>query len=179
MTIAIDYESLCTAGSGELERLMLQGSAPALETLAGWEFRGYNTNPLAEVGRIRKFKKGFYWDPRDPQALLGYNVVVRQNGLLNPWIPELASGEPVRRSPFAVYPVRATSRDNRYPRALLLDYWTAPARSLLDPGALLRDYLVQISPDDSDHLLGKAYGAVGPLRVPVGFFVARRENKIL
>ena len=173
------YQALCAAPSGELEELLRAGTTPAFEDLAGWEFRGFNTNPAAELLRIRKFKKGFTWDPRDPRALLGYNVKVRQNGLLNPWIPKLAQGEPIRHAPFAVYPVRAGDRDNRYPNGLLLDYWDVPGRALVDPAQLLRDYLVQVSADDKDLYLGKAYGAVGPLRVVGGYFVLARENKVL
>ena len=81
----LSYEALCSASSSELEALLLEGVTPLLEELAGWEFRGFNTNRAAELLRIRKFKKGFQWNPRNPKELLGYNVKVRQNGLLNPW----------------------------------------------------------------------------------------------
>jgi hypothetical protein len=179
MTTRPDHHALCTASSRELEALLRGGVAPALEDLAGWEFRGYNVTPAAELILSRKFKKGFSLDPRDPRALLGYNVKVRQNGLLNPWIPVLEHGEPVRHAPFSVYPVRPAERDNRYPNALLLNYAAAPGRPLLDPSIVLRDYLVQVHPDDRDLLVGKAYGALGPLRVVGGFFVLGRENKVL
>ncbi len=179
MTTRLTYEAICNASSRELEALLLAGVPPALEDLAGWEFRGFNTNPAAELIRIRKFKKGFSWDPRDSRSLHGYNVKVRQNGLLNPWIPKLEQGEPIRHAPFIVYPVRPAERDNRYPNALLLNYWAAPGRPLLDPSLVLRDYLVQVYPDDRDLFVGKAYGAVGPLRVVGGFMVLGRENPIL
>jgi hypothetical protein len=173
------YEAICMASSSELEALLRGGVTPALDDLAGWEFRGFNTNPAAELIRIRKFKKGFRWNPRDPTELLGYNVKVRQNGLLNPWIPRLQQGEPIRHAPFAVHPVRASDRDNRYPGCLLLDYWAAPGRPWLDPSIVLRDYLVQVYPDDNNLYVGKAYGALGPLRIPGGFMVLCRENKAL
>jgi len=178
-TTRLGYQALCTASPKELEALLLGGVTPALEDLAGWEFRGFNVAPAAELIRSRKFKKGFAPDPRDPGALLGYNVKVRQNGLLNPWIPKLEHGEPVRHAPFAVYPVRASERDNRYPACLLLNYAAAPGRPLVDPSILLRDYLIQVYPDDRDLYLGKAYGAIGPLRLVGGFFVLGRENKVL
>ena len=175
----LTYQAICTASSSELESLLLGGVTPAFEDLAGWEFRGYNTNPAAEIIRIRKFKKGFAWDPRNPGGLLGYNIKVRQNGLLNPWIPKLEHGEPIRHAPFVVYPVHASERDNRYPKCLLLNYWAAPGRPLLDPSIVLRDYLIQVYPDDKDLFVGKAYGAVGPLRIIGGYMVLCRENKVL
>ena len=64
--------------------------------------------------------------------------------------------------------------DARYPKALLLDY-SLGGNGLFGPP--LRDYVVQIYPDDPDLLLGKAYVALGPLRVPVGFFVLKRLQK--
>jgi hypothetical protein len=175
----LSYQTLCTSSSSELEALLLEGLTPTLEDLSGWEFRGFNVSPAAELIRSRKFKKGFQPDPRDGAGLLGYNVKVRQNGILNPWIPVLEQGEPVRHAPFAVYPVRLAERDNLYPRALLLNYAAAPGRPLVDPSILLRDYLVQVYPDDQDLYLGKAYGAIGPLRVLGGYFVLGRENKVL
>lgn len=175
----LTYQEICTSSSRELESLLRGGVTPALEDLAGWEFRGFNTNPGAEILRIRKFKKGFAWDARSPGALQGYNVKVRQNGLLNPWIPKLQHGEPIRHAPFVVYRVRPGERDDRYPNGLLLNYWAASGRPLLDPSIVLRDYLVQVYPDDRDLYVGKAYGAVGPLRVVGGYMVLGRENKVL
>jgi len=171
------YETLCKASNRELERIMRAGTPPALSDLAGWELRGYNTTPLAELIRSRKFKKGFEGDPDDPDGLSGYNVRVRQNGLHAPWLPVLRHGEPIREFPYAVRPVRPGERDSRYENALLLDYGLPGALPL--PPTWLRDYMVQISPDNRDLMLGKAYAALGPLRILVGFFIAERYNRVL
>lgn len=172
------YETLCKASDRELEAVLKAGVIPRPEELAGWEFRGYNVNASAEVLRIRKFKKGFYWDPGDSAALLGYNVKVAQNGLLNPWIARLQRGEPIRHALYTIYPVRAWERDNLYSNALMLDYGKGH-NPLWDPSRLLRDYLVQVSEQDPDLMLGKAYLATGPARVFGGFFVLERYNKVL
>ena len=174
----LNYEALCRADAGTLERVLAQGVMPRLEDLAGHEFRGYNVNPSAEILKIRKFKKGFYWDPGDSSSLRGYNVKVTQNGLLNPWIARLAQGEPIRHALYAVYPVRAWERDNLYSNALMLDYGMGH-NPLWDPSRMLRDYVVQVSEDNLDLLLGKAYLALGPARFFGGFFVAERYNKVL
>jgi hypothetical protein len=42
-----------------------------------------------------------------------------------------------------------------------------------DPTAGLRDYVVQL---DDDLYLGKAYYALGPLRVPSNFFILERHR---
>jgi len=41
----------------------------------------------------------------------------------------------------------------------------------------LRDYVVQPDPADPDLLLGKAYLALGPFRVPSNFFVIERLRR--
>ena len=39
---------------------------------------------------------------------------------------------------------------------------------------MLRDYLVQVDPANPDLFLGKAYDALGPLRMPTNFFILER-----
>jgi hypothetical protein len=174
----LTFEDLCVAGSAELERLLTGGFTPEPDQLAGWELRGYNTQPLAGPFRVRKFKKGFAADPAGPGMLQGYNVLVQQNGLPNPWIDRLRHGEPIRFGLYEARPVRPGQRDSAYPRALLLDY-SRGHNPLWDPSRLLRDYMVQVYRDNHDLYLGKAYGAVGPARVLVGYFVAERYNRAL
>jgi len=170
------FDDLCTATTAQLEEIMRRGSAPALELLAGWEYQGYNHGPLAELIRARKFKKGFYFDGRAADTLRGYNVMVRQNGRARPWIPRLERGQPLRYGLYDAYPAPAGA-DARYPQSLLLNY-DCGRNSWFDPSRLLRDYLVQASPETTDLLLGKGYGVVGALRVPLGFFILRRHVKV-
>jgi hypothetical protein len=172
----LSYETLAGSSDDLREEVLLQGTAPAFEELEGWEFRGYNVSAASELIRARKFKKGFYADPTNPAMLLGYNVKVEQNGLLNPWIDQLQHGAPVRHALYAVYPVRADEKDKLYPNALMLNYGMGQ-NPPFDPSRVLRDYLVQVSVDNSDLLLGKAYAALGPLRTFGGWFILERYNK--
>ncbi len=169
------FESLCQASNRELEPVMRAGNAPPLDSLVGWELRGYNTGLVAELIRSRKFKKGFEEDPGDPDRLMGYNVTVKQNGRHAPWLPVLRHGEAQRGFPFAVLPCPP---GERYPGGLLLDY-ALPGKLPRDPSYLLRDYMVQVTPDNPDLMLGKAYATVGPLLIFVSFFVAERYNRAL
>jgi hypothetical protein len=154
----------------ELEVVFLRGATPSFEELAGWEFRGTNTPAWAKLAGIKKFMKGFYKDPQGD--VYGYNCPVVQNGLDDPWIARPDDEAPKRFGFYRVDHVDAAARDNAYLHALLLDYGRGN-NPRIDPSRGLRDYLVQIEPDV---FLGKAYYAVGPLRVPTSFFVLERHR---
>lgn len=154
----------------ELETAFLRGRRPDLASLAGWEFRGVNAPRWAYALGIKKFIKGFV---RDGGELRGYNRAVAQNRLRGPWTPKPGA-------PFGFYkvePVDASSRDNAYLHALLLDYGRGD-NPRADPSRGLRDYLVQVDAGNPDLFLGKAYYAAGPLRVPVSFFVLERHRRV-
>ena len=155
----------------ELERLLVRGETPDPDALAGWEFRGANNPAWARLAGIKKFMKGFYKDVDG--RLWGYNMPVKQTRLSMPW--ELKHPEKPNR--FGFYRVEAVdpeSRDNAYLHALLLDY--GRGGNGLNPAGVLRDYLVRVERGSDDLLLGKAYVAVGPLRVPTSFFVLERQS---
>lgn len=155
----------------ELERTLLGGSAPSLDGLVGWEFRGMNTPAWALLLGIRKFVKGFYRAPDG--GVYGYNCPVVQDRLEQPWRTKPDDTHPRRFGFYSVEHVDATARDNAYLHAVLLDYSRGPT-AIYDPSRGLRDYLVQVAPDDPDLLLGKAYIALGPGRLAVSFFVLER-----
>ena len=166
-------------GNGEREALMLGGVAPRFEDLVGWEFAGANALILTRMIGIRKFTKGFYEGaPKSTVGptpfVQGYNIVVRQNADEAEHVYVPSDEKPKRHGFYRVHAVEAGARDSRYPNALLLDY-SLGGNGLFGPP--LRDYLVQIYPDDPDLLLGKAYVALGPVRIPVSFFVLRRLKK--
>ena len=175
------YEALAIAGNETLEDIFRRGVAPDLETLSGWEFKGYNTLDVTQVLGFRKFKKGFYRanGSGDFSRIDGYNVKIKQAqvGLEEAWIDVVKGGESVKHGWFDVYPVNLNEVDNKYPRAVLLNYGTADRNPKVDPSRALRDYLVQVYPDNPDLLLGKAYVALGVLRVPVSFFILERSNR--
>jgi len=166
------YLILASSDNQTLERYMQQGLQPDPEKLAGWEFKGFNSLDLTTILGFRKFKKGFY---RDGDLLRGYNVKVRQNGLVDPWIDVTKKGKSIKHGWYDVYPVRAEEKDNLYPNALLLNY-ASKRNPLYDPSRVLRDYLVQPDPKNPDLYLGKAYLALGTKRIFVSYFILEREN---
>ena len=152
----------------ELEQEFVRGGTPDLADLVGWEFRGINHMPLnvipfAQAVGIKKFVKGFF---REGDRVMGYNRPVARNALDGRWhVAEKRFGF------YEVHEVDATSRDNTYLHAVLLDYGRGGNKPY-DPTAGLRDYVVQLA---DDIYLGKAYYAVGPLRVPTNFFILERH----
>lgn len=168
----LTYLELASSDNRTLERYLLEGIQPDPEKLVGWEFRGFNSLDLTTVLGFRKFKKGFY---RDGQLLQGYNVKVKQNGLVDPWIDVVKGGKSVKHGFYDVYPVRADEKDNLYANALLLNY-ASKKNPFYDPSRVLRDYLVQPDPQNQDLYLGKAFLALGSRRIFVSYFILGREN---
>ncbi len=175
-----DYVALCLATNNQLEKVIRCGEAPDMASLVGWEFKGYNVLEPTELVGIRKFKKGFYLeDPtRDPAlGINGYNVKIHPNTLGEPWIEKTRGGEPLRHGWYDVYPVSLSERDNKYPNALLGNYGLSPKNSVFDARRGLREYLVQVYPDNPDLFIGKAYAAAGPMRFAIAFFILERHNE--
>jgi hypothetical protein len=157
----------------ELERVFVRGATPELDTLVGWEFRGINHLPLnalpvAQLVGIKKFVKGFYRD--DAGRVMGYNRAVARNALDGRW--QIGAN---RYGFYEVDHVDPTARDNAYLHAVLLDYGKGGNKPY-DPTRVLRDYLVQVDPANPDLYLGKAYSALGPLRIPTNFFILERHR---
>jgi hypothetical protein len=155
-----------------LEALMRRGKTPDVGALVDREYRGMNLGTAPRLLGIRKFIKGFFLRNRQ---LYGYNIRARQNDPEQPWAAKLTGGERRRFGFYRVLPVDPESRDNAYLNALLLDYGQG-GNGPLDITALLRDYLVRVHPHTDDLLLGKAYIAIGPLRLHVGYFVIERQG---
>jgi hypothetical protein len=171
--------ALARATRRELELAVLRGATPDLDGLIGWEFRGINATPpgappIARLAGIQKFVKGVF--RADDGRVFGYNCPVVQNALDGRWQTRPSDAEPRRFGFYTVAPVDPTSRDNAYLHALLLDYGKG-GNPAWDVARGLRDYLVQVDADNPDLLLGKAYAAVGPGRVPVGYFVLERWRR--
>lgn len=156
-------EKLRALPARELETVLVRGETPEADGLAGWEFRGWNTPAFAKLLGIQEFVKGFFRSANG--ALYGYN---RQPG---------QPGKEKRFGFYRVDAVDAAARDNAYLHALLLDYGRGGG-SVLDPlefmTTRLRDYLVRVERGSDNLLLGKAYVAAGPLRVPVSYFLLER-----
>jgi hypothetical protein len=155
----------------DLEKVFVRGATPDLDALVGWEFRGINhlplnALPLAELVGIKKFVKGFHRTAEG--KVMGYNLAAKINALDGRWHPK---GN--RYGFYEVDQVDSTSRDNAYLHAALLDY-SKGDNALYNPMIVLRDYIVQVDAKNPDLYLGKAFAALGPLRIPLNFFILER-----
>lgn len=165
------FHDLTHSSADVLEDFLRRGQPPSMETLVGYEFRGANVGAVPRRLGLQKFIKGFF---DGPDSVEGYNIRVDQNGLDAPWAPKLDHEQPRR---FGFYVVsRADGPDSRYPNALLLDYGASQRNPRTRIERALRDYLTVPDPNRSDVLLGKAYLAAGPARLPVGYFVIERSQ---
>lgn len=176
--MAYSFLSLIKSSNRDLEYVLRAGVTPALDGLVGYEFKGYNLPFITQVLGFRKFKKGFFLGAGqsvEKGEISGYNVVVAQNRLEEPWIAEPNDANPKRHGFYRAYKVRHSEVDDFYPNALLLNYGLG-GNPRWDPSGLLRDYLVQADPENPDLFLGKAYFALGPLRAFPSFFVIERFN---
>jgi hypothetical protein len=162
----------------ELDRTFVRGATPDLDALVGWEFRGINRFPLyplpiPQMLGIKKFMKGFF--RTEDGRVMGYNCPIVQNVLDGRWHAKPTDTAPKRFGFYEVHPVDATSRDNTYLHAVLLNYGKGGNKPY-DPTAGLRDYLVQVDPANPDLYLGKAYYALGPARIRSNFFILERHR---
>ena len=165
------FHELAQSSTSSLERILRASKGPSLESLVGFEWRGYNTSWLTRLLGIQKFIKGFF---QERDSVEGYNVPVLQNGLDGPWLNLPTPDNPRHYAFYRVTRVDRESGDHFYPEAILLDYGASP-RNAGSPGVrIIRDYVVQPGPENPDILLGKAYLAFGPLRIASNFFVLGR-----
>jgi hypothetical protein len=164
----------------ELERVFVRGATPDLDALVGWEFRGINHLPLnalpiAQAVGIKKFVKGFFRAQDGTGRVMGYNIPVARNVLDGRWHLKPTDREPKRFGFYQIAAVDPTAYDNTYLHAVLLDY-SKGGNARLDVTNGLRDYLVQVDPGNPDLFLGKAYYAIGPLRIATNFFILERHR---
>lgn len=168
-----DFARVAALGQAALEDLLVRGETPSADALVGWEWRGQNLGPIAPFTPFQKFVKGFY--RARAGDVFGFNIPVVQDGPRRAWTARPSDDAPRRFGFFRVDRVDPASRDNAYLHALLLDYGRGK-NPLLDVTKGLRDYVVRVEPGKDDLLLGKAYYALGPARVPAGFFVLERRR---
>ena len=160
------FSKMKAMSAAELDALMAAGRAPAEESLAGWEFRGWNHPPVLALLGIRKFVKGFF----KADGLEGYNRPPKQDGFEAEWT---GAGKP-----FGFYRVGSpVAPDLRLPNSLLLNYGTSPRNAFWKPERFLRDYLVQPDPSEPDVFLGLATLALGPGRPATNHFLLERLGR--
>lgn len=172
-----EFEDICAAPLSEVAKLFERGQTPNLAEIVGWEYQGRNLGLTPKLMDLRRFIKGFLANHGDPTTASGYNLwakqrVPPQNGN---WVPFMKDGVPIRHGFYQIKPVEPQARDNKYPHALLLDY-SLGRNPWYHPGRLLRDYMVQVYPDNPCLLVGRAYVALGRARVFGSFFVLKRAT---
>ena len=113
------YIELTRLSNARLEEIFAAARGPKAASLAGSEWIGWNTTPLAPLLGIRKFIKGFF---DSGAGLEGYNIPARQNRLGEPWLHRPDAVEPKR---FGFYRVDAAAGEP-HPGTLLLDYGASP-----------------------------------------------------
>ena len=170
MTI-VRFRELTQSSDSQLEAIVRASKSPALESLVGFEWRGFNTSWRLKAMGLQKFIKGFF---QEGKRVEGYNIPVQQNGLDAPWLDLPTLESPKRFAFYLVTDVDRESVDNFYPKAILLDYGSSQRNPTFGIERLVRDYVIQPDPNNPDLLLGKAYLAIGPLRLPSNFFVLER-----
>jgi hypothetical protein len=164
------YLALASASRAERARAFAAGTRPDLAELDGWEFRGWNTGWITGLMGIRKFVKAFFITAGDEVGAYGCNSRAEQNGLGGEWRAKPSDAEPGWLGFYAVEAAPAKGDRN----AIFLDY--GRGRNGF-PMRLLRDYVVRVDPDSDELLLGKAYLALGPLQVPLSYFVLGRRRR--
>jgi hypothetical protein len=151
--------------SSELEHLLQYGERPDFAALDGFIFKGANVT-FPGIVMFPRFAKGFF---TESGRQMGYNVPVERGPITEPYYTKPRE----KPQPFGFYEVipQAPGGDHTlYPTSVLLDYSKG---GNWGPDRLLRDFLVQVEPNNPDLLLGKAYLDLGAW-VPVGFFALER-----
>ncbi len=174
------FADIAAEDGAKLEELMRRGVMPDMASMAGWEFKGRNISALASAINLRRFIKGFCAIPPGsgpPEIIDGYNLWAWQRrGMEKPWRQIKKLGKTWRHGFYKVHPVKPDSIDNKHTNALLIDYSLAK-NPFYHPSSNLRDYFVQVYPDNPDLYVGKVYAALGGLRIFSGYFVIERLQR--
>ena len=172
MTIISAFDRLVASDDQTLDELFTSSPPPAFDTLVGFQWRGYNTDPNLRYLGLKKFIKAFF---RAEHGDEGCNVKVFQNALTEPWRPRTRAGKVDAFAFYLVGPQTARTRLVRNSSALLIDYAASPRNPVYHVERTIRDYVVQPFGDDRDVMLGRAYVGVGSLRMASSFFVIHRD----
>jgi hypothetical protein len=166
------YRQLAGGPKSELARLFESGEQPSVEALKGYEFRGFNQPWLMALLGIRKFIKAFFVADG---ASFGCNTPVQGNDVHGDWLAKPDDANPKRFGFFSVSRVEGARPGSG--NALLLDYSRGRNR-WYEPARLLRDYVVRVDRGSDELLLGRAYAALGPIRIPLSYFLLERHRPI-
>ena len=171
----VTFDDVIRFDNRTLDAVMDHGATPHRKHLVDWEFRGFNPPTFAKVLGIQKFVKGFF---ADGDKLAGYNLFVERprSGPKAAWLPKKDGAPETRHGFYDVIPGGSKPRYDDYPNAVLLDYGSGRNKRL-NPEGRIRDFLVQVDPDNPDLYLGKAFLDLGLGRVFSNFFVLERLRR--
>ena len=168
-------DQLIDADKSTLRALLASGHPIDADALAGWQYRGTSLGMPGFVDRLawKTFVKAFHRDPGAAQVR-GWNVRIRQTGLLGQIEPLLRDGKPFVFGFFRVERPDGYVVPDGAARGLILDYNQA-GNPPFDPVNRVRDPLVALEPGNADVLLGWTYLDLGIVRVPTpSFFLLER-----
>jgi len=143
------------------------------------EYRGVSLGLPTFVEKLtwKKFKKVFHRDPATGR-LRGWNVRVVQNGLDEPWEPQIKRGEPVTFGHYEVVDPAGHSVPSGCDKGLLIHYGLGGNRRR-DGLGRLRDPIVALQPGSVELLLGWSYLDLRLRRVPTpSFFSLERDGAL-
>src|SRR4051812_29264564 len=106
------FRQLAHSSNGRLAAIFNASPAPALDSLIGYEWSGYNVSPIIRLLGLQKFIKGFFWDGDHVE---GYNTPVLQNGIDGAWVAQPDAHTPKRFGFYTVTPVEPHSKENLHP----------------------------------------------------------------
>ena len=175
MPASARFKELTRLKDRELEALIADAPGPDPEILAGWIFRGFNTPFHTKLLGIQQFMKGMW---KGVNGVEGYNAAPVQTGIDGECVERPSPEKPFRFGFFKIGRTEPFSKENRYPNSTLFNYGTSEYNVWCQPMKTLRDYVFQPDKDNSDLFIGKAYFAVGPLRIYSNFFIIERLRKV-
>ena len=106
------FRELALTSNDHLEQYLRAARGPAPESLAGFEWRGFNLSWRVKLLGLQKFVKGFF---EAGSGVEGYNIPVLQNGLDRPWRQQPTPEDPRRYAFYRVTRVDAQSVDQSLP----------------------------------------------------------------
>jgi hypothetical protein len=172
------FEAVANATDRARNVMFMSGTAPKFEDLVDWDFTGFNPYAHLKLLGIQRFVKGFFQKageapPSKVERIYGYNIFCSSKAPEGVWQTMPSEDTPQRHGFYDVY---NEGPGSKFPHSLMLHYGV-PENHNANPERLIRDYLVQVNPNDPDLLLGKAFLQLGPVRVHSNFFILQRYRQ--
>jgi hypothetical protein len=171
------FEAVANATDRARNVMFMTGTKPHFDDLVDWEFQGFNPYAHMKLLGIQRFIKGFFQrageaSPDKVERIYGYNLFCDTRAPDGVWQGMPNDDTPQRHGFYDVF----HEGTGKFPHSLMLNY-NVPENHGFNPERVIRDYLVQVNPNDPGLLLGKAFLQLGPLRIHSNFFILRRFRR--